>query len=202
MKPLTGPINNLSRVSCCASLGKWGLGTLSAGVCAGAGHCGGRSDSNSQNGAARYKFLDDTTTTWAKRHHGRWFHYVTEVAVSIPSQARREGAMPEAMQSQGLGTACRLLPDHRSAVHKNEEQNGTTKQTKNPKRTKINERQAPQGRVSFWAFHCLVWGVTFAARWHVHRQFKKNARSRSASGHVATYPYWSGWCIMGAWEVP
>lgn len=55
--------------------------------------------------------------------------------------------MPEAMQSQGLGTACRLLLEHRGAVRKNEEQNRTKKRTKNPKRTKKTKRQAlpPRG---------------------------------------------------------
>lgn len=72
--------------------------------------------------------------------------------------------MPEAMQSQGLGTACRLLPDHRSAVRKNEEQNGTTKRTKNPKRTKINNRQAPPGTGFLWGLSLSRLGCYFCSQ--------------------------------------
>lgn len=41
-----------------------------------------------------------------------------------------------------------------------------------------------------------------AARWDVHKHFKKCQGSKASPVYSATYPYWSGWCTEGAWVLP
>lgn len=44
--------------------------------------------------------------------------------------------------------------------------------------------------------------IPSTARCHVHKHLKNCQGPTASPVYIATYPYWSGWCIKGAWVLP
>lgn len=171
-------------------------------VC-GAGHCRGRDDNNTVMITVLHNTSSQTTEgrQWGRsRQSGRLHYSYGDTSFSFP--LRHEGNKPcqKPCRDRIWGTACTLPPHYHSTVQKSEEQN-RTKRTKPPKQTKRNEKTTPSGMDLLLGLSLSCSGCSFRsqmARSLTVSKKKKMPRSRSKSGYVATYPYWSGWCIMGA----
>ena len=103
----------------------------------------------------------------------------------------REGAEPEAMQT-GLGAhaGCyqTAVPWMRATQDKTNDHR---------KQTKRNKTQPLLRWSSLQVFHSLILGVTLQPDGTFINSLEKGPGPQRVRA-VATYPYWSGWCIMGA----
>lgn len=138
-----------------------------------------------------------TTTGERTPYRGLDYCHADKSFYSLSGTKERRHAESHA-ETIGLGVSMQAateLPQY-STIKKTEKQNNKT--NRKPETNKNKQQDNPLGDgFPFRSFTVLFWvlllqpGGTFI-------KFKKTPRSRSESGYVATYPYWSGWCIMGA----
>lgn len=127
-KPLSSPINNPGPAP---AVSLWPNEVTALGIqgWAGAGRCGGRSDSNSVM-ITQYKHLDDTTPV--KGTNDGYFQ-----ADPAWGPLRRKGRGRAGSHADRPGGACRLLPNCRALDESNTGQNKRPPET-NKKKTKRN----------------------------------------------------------------